>query len=500
MNRIVSAALIGLLLIPVSAAIAQDQDVQARGWDIRIQGFFSNGTKPLIIYTREQKGQWLGYVGSSRDPDRSGNKKTFNMSWYYPDLSGVPITDGKVKGQFDVYLTPDLWIPSNHKPVKVTLDIDATVSKDYKITGDWKVVKAEGDAKAIENLGKSGKVNGWSNPKEPLTMPEDVTLELNLQSALIGGKPEYGNRCMVVWLSSSNDQIISLSHGQLNMKQRAFGRTPVRAEGSSVEINDKGFTASFTIPAMTLDMEPCTYQYQARGVFLNGLTVGSYKATITVDGKVREVIEASFDGRYRQGVDRLEIPEDKPWFVRVEDHKPVKPGEHPRLLFRESDLPALREKMKTPEGKAILKRLGYLLDGKEGQTMTTVFSDATHAYMGGGYKSKKLDAPGAYTIGHAAGYGLLYQLTGEKKYAEYGIESFERALKGQRDRDDRYSFKNPGGALRAGPSLGWYAVGYDLLYDAMDPQTRQKLTKAIAEYSEGEGSKVADLEGLARGM
>ena len=104
-----------------------------------------------------------------------------------------------------------------------------------------------------------------------------------------------------------------------------------------------------------------------------------------------------------------------------------------------------------------------------------------------------------YTIGHAAGYGLLYQLTGEKKYAEFGKQCFEKALSGVRDRDDRYSFRAPGGALRAGPVLGWFAVGYDLCYDGWDPETRAKFGRALAEYSEGSGGKAYDLEALARG-
>ena len=41
----------------------------------------------------------------------------------------------------------------------------------------------------------------------------------------------------------------------------------------------------------------------------------------------------------------------------------------------------------------------------------------------GGPKPGKDELPlGAYSMSHAAGYGLLYQLTGEKKYAELGKE------------------------------------------------------------------------------
>ncbi len=186
---------------------------------------------------------------------------------------------------------------------------------------------------------------------------------------------------------------------------------------------------------------------------------------------------------------------EAPWYTPVKNYQPPKPGEHPRLLFRRGDLDALKKKAKTPEGKAILKRLRFLLDGKNGETMTTVFQTTKD----GG----KADTPGVYTMGHMAGYGLLYQLTGQKKYAEFGRQCFEKALAGQRDRDLRYSFRKPGGPLRAGPALGWYAVGYDLCHDGWDPATREKLGRSIAEYREDSSSKAenltSDLEVLAYG-
>lgn len=233
-------------------------------------------------------------------------------------------------------------------------------------------------------------------------------------------------------------------------------------------------------------MEPCTYTFDIDGHFYDEHIVGSYEMTAKIDGRPDITMRGSFDGRVDSGVTSYNIAvDDRPWFTGVSGFKSVKAGEHPRLLFRESDLPALRAKMKTPEGQAILKRLRYLLDGADGETMTTVFSPATHAYMGGGYNSTTVKKPGVFTIGHVAGYGLLYQLTGDKKYAEYGRQCFERSLAGTRDRDDRYSFRGPGGPLRAGPSLGWHAVGFDLCYDGWDRATREKFGRAIAEYAEG---------------
>lgn len=206
------------------------------------------------------------------------------------------------------------------------------------------------------------------------------------------------------------------------------------------------------------------------------------------------------DGSVPYGYRAMRDERTEPWHVTLPGHQGLLAGEHPRLLFRRSDLPSLRAKAATPEGRAILQRLRLLLDGADGEQMTTRFSAAATAYSG------QEEAPplGTYTIGHAAGYGLLYQLTGDRKFAEFGRECFERALNGTRDRDDRYSFRQPGGALRAGPTLGWMAVGYDLCYDGWDGATRERFGRAMLDYREemagarAEKSPI-DLEHLVRG-
>ncbi len=63
----------------------------------------------------------------------------------------------------------------------------------------------------------------------------------------------------------------------------------------------------------------------------------------------------------------LAADDARPWPAPVPGWKAPKPGEHPRLLFRKADIPALRERAKTPEGQAILKRLRQQLNGSDGQ-------------------------------------------------------------------------------------------------------------------------------------
>jgi hypothetical protein len=179
-----------------------------------------------------------------------------------------------------------------------------------------------------------------------------------------------------------------------------------------------------------------------------------------------------------------------PWPVQVQGHVPVAPGEHPRLLFRESDLEKLRERARTPEGQAILERLKMQLDGSDGKTLPSVF--VTRDASG-----KTGPEPGqdqcAYTFSHAAGYGLLFRLTGERQYADLGRQCMDKALDGVLDRDPRYSFRRPSGALRAGPVLGWTALGYDLCYEGWDEAYRHRIAGALANYSEGQWCSLPEL-------
>lgn len=186
---------------------------------------------------------------------------------------------------------------------------------------------------------------------------------------------------------------------------------------------------------------------------------------------------------------------DQAWPSGVQGFKSPLPGEHPRLFFRKADLAEIRKRAATAEGKAIVERLKVLLGG--GEAMPTEYNPNRGKQPdGGGDFNVKAPVGKTYTLWHASGFGMLYQLTGEKKYADLGRQCVEKALDGQRDRDNRYSFKDPVGALRSGPSLGAIAIGYDLCYDGWDEDFRKKVALAIQNYNEGPN---LSLEELARG-
>jgi hypothetical protein len=183
------------------------------------------------------------------------------------------------------------------------------------------------------------------------------------------------------------------------------------------------------------------------------------------------------------------------WPSPVPDFVAPAPGEHPRLFFRKKDVDALKERARTPEGKRILDRLRELLGG--GEAMPSAFNPNRGPQKDGAGDFHATAAVGkTYTLWHGAGFGFLYQLTGDARYAGLGRACVEKALDGQRDRDNRYSFKDPAGALRAGPSLGAVAMAYDLCYDGWDDAFRRRVAQAIATYNEG---KFMSLEELAAG-
>ncbi len=110
--------------------------------------------------------------------------------------------------------------------------------------------------------------------------------------------------------------------------------------GNTVTAERDRFTARIAVPTKTLDVEPCTYIFDIDGHLYDEHIVGVYNVTVKIDGKSDISMNGSFDGRVIAELTRYETKtDDRPWFAAVPGFKPVKPGEHPRLLFRKRVLP-----------------------------------------------------------------------------------------------------------------------------------------------------------------
>jgi hypothetical protein len=223
-------------------------------------------------------------------------------------------------------------------------------------------------------------------------------------------------------------------------------------------------------------------------VRVQGLVGGRARFTLLEDGKPTGRSWAAY-GRGMPSGDTPETNPDArrlwgnqvdlaPWFVPVEGFTPPAPGEHPRLFFRKGDIPALRRRAETEDGKAIVARLRALLAG-DGERLPKTFNPTPPANH---MKSPDLPVGETFTTWHGEGYGFLHVLTGEKKYADFAKQCVELAFAGRIDRDNRYGWAHPGTQFRAGSAVTAIAAAYDFCHDAWPADFREQVAREIQDY------------------
>lgn len=136
-----------------------------------------------------------------------------------------------------------------------------------------------------------------------------------------------------------------------------------------------------------------------------------------------------------------------PWREPPPGFAVAQPGEHPRMLLRKTDLPALRERLKTPLGQAVLAEL-----------------EANR---------------------HEVATAILYQLTGDAKYA---AQAFTRISTGfTSENGDTLGYGGSEAEHVADYPVGHHATTafvYDLCYDAWTVGQRKATEKWLAWMAE----------------
>ncbi len=144
------------------------------------------------------------------------------------------------------------------------------------------------------------------------------------------------------------------------------------------------------------------------------------------------------------------------WVDRDGVRIPLPPLEHPRLYLRSGDIPTLREKMKTPDGKAILAKLkkAAVPRSREEEAKATDRGFRYYAQMRGVTSQAQLDALAYLTRGDAA--------------------SADRAITSMLDTLKTTSFGTKNDLSRAsGSMLMVGAIVYDWCYDRMSDAVKQ---------------------------
>src|ERR1035441_8920542 len=134
-----------LLLLP---AIGKGADDAERRWELHFANFFRDGTEPLYLYVSQRNGQWATIISSSRGKENS-NHRTYNRAYYAGRMSDPEVHDGKVKGKLTLFMTPDSWVPLDHRPYTIAMEIDADVSGE-KAVGQYHVIHVDSTDKTAE--------------------------------------------------------------------------------------------------------------------------------------------------------------------------------------------------------------------------------------------------------------------------------------------------------------------------------------------------------------
>lgn len=162
-------------------------------------------------------------------------------------------------------------------------------------------------------------------------------------------------------------------------------------------------------------------------------------------GKLIGSYSGRFNDRFLQG--KVNGTFSPYWPKPIANHQPVRPQEHPRLIFRQAEASKLREKAKTPVGQAILARLNEQLQQQK------IYYEGF--VPNSGY--------------HAAGYCFLSFLNEDKQAAETAWKLIENSL------------KKPGRRLlEQAPIVAGVAIAYDLCYSAWDEERLKKITRWLA--------------------
>jgi len=165
----------------------------------------------------------------------------------------------------------------------------------------------------------------------------------------------------------------------------------------------------------------------------------SVSARKTGNGQYRGTYTGSFRGLPIEGTAICtRCPKRRPLRAGWE---PVKPNEHPRMLFRKSDIPALRARLNTPFGREAFRRL-----------MCT-------------------PSRGEVSRRHVA-LGVLYQLTGDARFAMEAIAITRREMENK-------DFGVGGAGHIWGPRFSNIALAYDLCRDAWPEAFRAEVKSYI---------------------
>ena len=256
---------------------------------------------------------------------------------------------------------------------------------------------------------------------------------------------------------------------------------------------------------------PATYDVELTRKDAGGAVWSAHSALRT--SRAVERLEGTYRGSFR-GPGQEYKPTGKavgiilPPAPAAEGFVPVKPGEHPCLLFRGTDLPALRVKAKMPLGKAILAELAGSADATALGMMYQLTGDGAYAGKSGAALTAVMSqlGGGEYTKTHEWGSRLrqaafAYDLCGQawppalrKQVVEYIDRFGAEALQQPVSFGSAHVVVNPAAgsrfvsALHAGAALGFLALWGEKGPPPVEPKPSGLSSLLARRFSKTEGA------------
>ena len=357
---------------PLAAAEKVDPDNCV--WAIRLTEMFEKNPTAgpriyqgnLNIYAVFEKGKFSHALGSAQ---------RFNKSYHLVEEADIRRDGKKVQGKLKLLMCPDVWVPLDHRPVKLDAEFDGITTpvtdrkgnQTFELTGNWKAVMHGSRNGPGPDTFYQGVLTGGGNPVEtgwdqarlrlqmtPSPAPgEPVEAMLDLSVSVSGGKVT-GAAVGTNWMQGTSPwRQVPLDDSGLSMEGPIIhGKAVVPYRAISIGCDPRA--------QAELDMTICRVQ---------NIVGGRALVTPTLDGRAYRPAYLACGGgqatRSQAEPALAQAPKPlwaksvnlAPAYVPVAGFTPVAPGEHPRLLFRKTDLSSLRQKAETPDGKAILCRL-----------------------------------------------------------------------------------------------------------------------------------------------
>jgi len=210
------------------------------------------GGKPLTLHLDRRDGAFgLAFATAP----------TFNRMPHDVDASGLKLVGTTLKGEIEVTINPDPYVPRDHKPVSCAYTIDAAIQYGT-LTGAF---RGRYGPRAV-----SGAVVGDLRPRPEL--PRSVNLWLKMEQGVTGSNPWHNRTYISVTLENGR-----AGRGRFFNNKGAWRGT---LDGAELKIDANTLAGTITATVLSGRVRRGTYTFALRGELIGNHVTGKFEAKL----------------------------------------------------------------------------------------------------------------------------------------------------------------------------------------------------------------------------